>query len=501
MSTNNNIDKPKPITDSTKPQLDVIIIGGGISGLSTAWWLVQSGLTVQVWEKSARAGGKIKSRHHQGFITEQAASMIMDFKPEVDQFFNHSGLSLLKENRSLNAEKQRYLIHQGQLKALPMTLSKLFFSSLWSTSGKFRLLMEPFIGKAQINNETVSEFISRRLGQEFLEKAIEPFIAGTLASDPDYANAAQVIPRLTALEKKFGSITAGIFIHKLIGKRTARNPQSFSFVNGMETLVQQLANNESLGFQHSIHVNNIIQHGTHHWEVQAQNSRGEMQATARHVIISSPADIAAQLLTNVDTQLSQLLTQINYTPLSVVHIGLPRSAIQHPLDSAGFLVPRIEQKKAHITINGNLWMSSIFSQRAPDECVLLSSYLGGCRYPEVIHLSTEESVHQVLSDIRPLLGIRGDPIMTHVDRHQQALPLYHGHYSQILQAIQQRLTTLSGLHLQANYIGGVSVRDRIATAKQTAEKIINQLSFTSSNNSITKNHHDYCLNNIMTSNH
>jgi len=461
-------------------ELDVIIIGGGISGLSTAWWLAQSGLKVQVWEKSSHAGGKIKTTQANGFTTEQAASMLMNFKPEVDQFLLHSGLETLKAERLLSAQSNRYLMHKGQLQALPMTITRLFFSPLWSPQGKLRLLMEPFAKKANKEHETVSEFIKRRLGHEFLEKAMEPFIAGTMASDPDLASAQYVIPRLTALEKKFGSITAGIIAHKVTGKRTARNPESFSFDGGMETLPKQLANNPKVGFKAKVNVTNIIKHsgkGKHHrWEVRADSPFGEMIAKAHHVVVSSPADVTSQLLSSINPSLSQLLSKIQYAPLSVVHIGLERSAVSHPLDSTGFLVPRKEKNQSHMTINGNLWMSSVFSNRAPENSVLLSSYIGGARQPSAIHLSEQESIDKVLHDINPILGIKSSPIMGKVDRHHKALPLYHGNYPKQRQMIENELKDLPGLHLEANYIGGVSVRDRIASSKQTAENIIHSLS-------------------------
>lgn len=469
---------------NTNPQetLDVLIVGGGISGLTTAWWLAQKGLRVQVWEKSSRAGGKIKTDIKDGFQTEQAASMIMNFKPEVDQFFSQSGLDQHKAKRLLQSENTRYLIHQGKLQPLPMTIAGLFFSSMWSTQGKFRLLMEPFISKAKKADESVSEFVTRRFGHEFLEKAMEPFIAGTLASDPDLASAQHVIPRLTALEKRFGSITAGIFAHKIIGKRTARNPESFSFKAGMQTLPQYLADDPNIGFRADITVQNLIQHKqlkNPYWEILASSPDGDIHCKARHVVLSSPAHSAAQIIKPLNHQLSQLLNSIEYAPLSVVHIGLERSAIKHPLDSAGFLVPRHEQIYGTMGINGNLWMSSVFSGRAPDNNVLLSSYLGGSRNPSAIKLSTQESIDQVLYDISPLLGIQSNttPIMGRVDKHQKALPLYHGDYHQTLNAIEQELQNLPGLHLEANYIGGVSIRDRIVSAKNTAIKISENLSF------------------------
>lgn len=455
-----------------KSDVDVLVVGGGISGLATASYLANKGLSVHIWEKSHRAGGKIKTSHSNGFQTEQAASMVMNFRPEVDAFFKQTGLLEYKAKRLLKSENQRYLIHQGKLQSLPMTIGRLFLSPLWTYPGKFRLLMEPFILKGGHINETVTEFVTRRFGTEFLEKAMEPFISGTLASDPDLACARYVIPRLTALEQKFGSITAGIFAHKILGKRTARNPESFSFKGGMETLIKKLADNPAISFQSNYQVQEIIQHKPYHWEVQAKTPQGERQCSARHVVLSSPAETAAQLLSPLNQPLAKALSSIQYASLSVVHLGYEKSAVNHILDSAGFLVPRQEK----MSINGNLWMSSVFSGLAPADNILLSSYLGGARNCSAIHLSEQESIDRVIKDISPLLKINKSPLMGRVDKHSRALPLYHGNYHQILMTIKEQLNNLPGLHIEANYKGGVSIRDRIVSAEKTAQNIISHLS-------------------------
>ena len=456
---------------TTATDLDVLIIGGGISGLTTGCYLAQAGLNIQVWEQADRPGGKIATHNQNGFLMEQAASIIMNFRPEVDQFIHQTGMEQYRAERLLHPQSKRYIMHKGQLQALPMTISGLLFSSLWSTSGKLRLLAEPFIGRTSSRFETVSEFIVRRLGKEFLEKAIEPFIAGTLAANPDTASASHVIPRLTALEKQYGSISAGIIAHKILGKRTARNPESFSFKKGMASLPERLARLPAVGFRSSHRVKEVLHKSENNWQVTAETPKGEHSLTARHVIISTPSYHAARLLKPLQNELSQLLKGINYVPLSVVHLGFEQTAVSHPLDSSGFLVPR----QAGMNINGNLWMSSVFAGRAPEKQLLLSSYLGGARNPEAVNLSTANSIDRVLADLNTVLGIKQAPVMARIDRHQKALPQYNGNYSQRLSAIKQHLQAFPGLHLQANYIGGVSVRDRICTARRLAHSIIHSL--------------------------
>jgi oxygen-dependent protoporphyrinogen oxidase len=174
--------------------------------------------------------------------------------------------------------------------------------------------------------------------------------------------------------------------------------------------------------------------------------------------------------------MGSLLGGIQYAPLSVVHLGFDRSSVAHPLNGTGFLTPR----KAGLTVTGNLWMSSIFPDRCPANKILLTSYQGGARLPQAVDWSDQQSIDAVLSDIRPLLAINGEPEHTHIHRHQQALPLYHGSYYRRCIAINQRVQQLPGFHLQANYLGGVSIRDRLATGQATAGRIISALGLSGS---------------------
>jgi len=164
---------------------DVLIIGGGISGLANAWWLAREGLSVEVWEAEHRVGGKIKSSQKDGYLTERAAAMVMNFRPEVVDLVRETGLEDMKTSRMPFVEARRYLLHRGELKALPMRLGAMLASPIWSTRCKLRLLFEPFILSRSSTDESVSDFVCRRFGREVLEKAMEPFVSGTLAADPD----------------------------------------------------------------------------------------------------------------------------------------------------------------------------------------------------------------------------------------------------------------------------------------------------------------------------
>ena len=444
--------------------VDVLVIGGGISGLATAWWLAREGMDVEVWEAADRPGGKIQSVRNDGYLTEQAAALLMNFRPEVTELMRDAGLENVRTLRSTTAQQHRYLLHQGRLTELPMRLGSLVLSPLWSLQAKLRLLAEPLIPAGDNAQETVSQFITRRLGREVLEKAMDPFIAGTLASDPNQASAASTLPRLTNLETHYGSITAGILMNKLLRRRTATGAELFSFRGGMETLIKTLAKTPGVRLRtsHTVQELTPLRGG---WRVTADGHAG---FRARQIVLATPAPVTARLLVPLDHELATLLRGIRYAPLAAVHFGIDRNAVDHPLDGNGFLVPAKEQQP----FNGNLWLSSLFPDRAPTGKVLLTSYLGGARHPEIMTWDDQRLIETTLQALSPLLGIRSAPEMTRIDRHRQALPLYHGAYPQRLAAIDTCLRRHPGLFLEANYRGGVSVRDRIAHSRTVAQRMM-----------------------------
>ncbi len=446
--------------------VDVLIAGGGISGLATAWWLAREGLTVEVWERDPYPGGKIQTDRTDGYVTERAATLIMNFRPEVNRFVTESGVAA---DKVLPVPvRNRYLLHRQCLVALPMRLGAMVSSPLWSLRGKLRLLAEPFIPAGGHAQETVSEFITRRLGREVLERAMEPYVGGVLASDPDLANAYAVLPRLTALERRYGSLALGVLAHRILRWRTGCPTESFSFYGGMSTLVETLAKTRGVRLRLGRSVEALTPDGTDGWYAIGNCAQREHTLRARQVVLSVPADVAACLVDPLDRELGQLLRGIEYAPLSVVHLGFDRSAVRHPLDGTGFLTPR----HASLGLNGNLWMSTLFRDRAPLGKVLLTAYVGGARSPQAVDWDDDRSVGVVLQELEPLLGIDAAPEMVRIDRHIQALPLYHGAHHGRMTEVVRRLQGLPGLHLEANYHGGVSVRDRIVCGNNAAKRIL-----------------------------
>ncbi|MCU7905373.1 MAG: protoporphyrinogen oxidase [Candidatus Thiodiazotropha sp. (ex Epidulcina cf. delphinae)] len=442
----------------------VLIIGGGISGLSTAWWLAQQGVSVEVWEADERPGGKIRTTTEAGYTTERGAGLLVNFRNEVDQMIQQTGLSHSKRLR--DETLNRYVVHNGELIQAPMLMPALLASPLWSLFTKLRLITEIMIPRSRQEDETVSTFIERRLGREILDTAMDPFVAGTLASDPDLAEARSVLPRLKALEQRYGSLTVGMLINRVLKRRRVNKADTFSFTGGMSDLVNALADTSGVTLRCGMRVGSVRKYQDY-WQVTAGKEGVQHQISIPHLVVSTPADIAADLLRPVDESLSQLLAEIAYAPIAVLHIGIESGSINHPLDGTGFLV----SGQNRLSFNGNLWMSRLFPERAPSENTLLTTYLGGARHPEQVDQSDEILADLVLSDLKPLLGIKGSENYIRVDRHYQGLPLYHGRYQARLEKIENMIRTLPGLYLNANYQNGVSVRERIFQGRQLAQKI------------------------------
>jgi oxygen-dependent protoporphyrinogen oxidase len=449
--------------------IEVLVVGGGISGLAIATSLVHQGISVELWESSPRPGGKIETHTDMhGYVTERAANMVMNFRPEVNRFIEQSNLVARKS--MLAPVDRRYIMHDGKLVAVPMKLAGMIRSPVWSPAGKLRLLAEPFVRKGGHEDETVSEFIARRVGREVLEKCMEPYVGAVLASNPDLANAYSVLPRMTRLEQRFGSLALGILIHKFLRRRTGMPQESFSFKGGMSTLVTSLVNDPGIRFRANHRAVGLTKQGPH-WRVTGSASGIHISVTARQVVLSVPAHTAAELLNPLDQELAQLLRGIQYAPIAVVHTGFDRHSIKHPLDGTGFLIPR----RAGVGATGCLWMSSLFPTCAPQGRVLLTNYLGGARLPEAAEWDDERSVTEILNVITPLLNVRDEPEMVRIDRHHSALPLYHGNYHGRMKSLTDRLQQIPGIQLEANYRGGVSVRDRIMCARIAAKRIADEL--------------------------
>lgn len=450
--------------------LDFAILGGGISGLATAWFLQEHGHSVKVFEKSPRVGGCIGSDDDDGYLVERGPNSTLENNAAIGELIESVGLA--RQLREANpSAKRRYVLKHGELVALPASPPAFVTTPLFSPMAKLRLLAEPFIGHAkcghrQICEESIADFVRRRLGNEFLDWAIDPFVSGVYAGDPERLSVQAATRKIYALEQEYGSLIWGAIRRTLAGRRSGPAPSGrlIGFADGMQTLPDGIA--AALGseqLQTGVDIRQLTR-TDQGWRLTID---GQQPVEAKQLVLSLPTDAAAELLRPLAAHLADELQAIEYAPIASVALGFRREQVDHPLDGFGCLVPRREQ----LQTLGSLFSSTLFPGRAPKDHVLTTSFIGGARHPRVIEQHNDALVTQVLRDIGPFLGISGAPSFQQVTVWQRAIPQYTIGYNARLTRIRHALGQLGNIHARANWLDGISVADCINNARGFAQSV------------------------------
>ena len=443
--------------------VDVIVIGGGISGLSSAWFLSQKGLSVKLLEGRDNVGGTLRSERVDGFLIEGGPNSTLENNLELGELVQTVGVSTEILQASPEA-KNRYVVKHGRLIALPLSPSSFFGSPLFSSSAKRRLFLEPFKARAS-QEETVAQFVTRRLGKEFLDWVVDPFISGIYAGDPSRLSVRAAVPKIYALEERYGSLIRGMFAKMLFHRhRSGPAPagRMISFRDGMQTLANGIA--ESLGEVvvtgkrvAALSINEKL------WKAETEDH----DYHAKHVVLAIPAYAAAKILGPLDPKLTRHLSEIEYPPIASVALGFDRNQLGHSLDGFGCLIPSNEK----VQTLGAIFSSSLFPGRAPDGKALLTCFIGGARNPTVRDMNDEALIQRVLTDLTPLLQLKDSPIFTKVTKWKRSIPQYELGYLSRLAQIDACLQRFPGLHIRSNWRDGISVSDCVKNGKALAERI------------------------------
>lgn len=436
------------------------IIGSGISGLTAAFLLKNKGFDVTLFDKSGTVGGNIRSVRDEGFLIEQGPNSLLKSPRLVDLI---ESLGLRKEVLAAkDSAKKRYVLHDGKLKALPMSILKMATDDYFSAKAKLRLLKEPFVRSKATETESVAEFFERRLGNEIVTRAADPFIAGIYAGKPENLSIKAAFPRLYELEKIYGSLFLGTLRSKT-EKPPKDFPRTFSFKNGVQTLTDRLA--EKLG--ESLKTNTIVERieklENGNWRVITDST----EETFDSLIISTPAESAANLIENLDANLSIKLREIYYPPVALVFFGVKTEAVGADLDGFGFLIPGAEKRK----ILGTVWNSAVFENRAPNGFELLTTFVGGARNAEIFEKSDEEIFETVYAELKDILNLREPPVFRRITRWHRAIPQYNIGYDKIETAIENFENKNKGIFFCSNFYKGISVGDCVKNAYALTEKI------------------------------
>jgi oxygen-dependent protoporphyrinogen oxidase len=448
---------------------DVAVVGAGISGLATAFHLQRRGHSVRVLESASRAGGVIGSHRREGVLYETGPNSTLDTTPLIGELLEAAGIAGERRDAAAVAAK-RYVLRGGQLVPLPTSPGAFIATPLFSLAAKLALLREPFVAPAPPDREeSVAAFVRRRLGVEFLDYAIEPFVAGIYAGDPELLSVPAAFPRLYALEQRYRSLIRGQILgarERARAREKAKNAaSSFSFRDGMQTLPDALAR-ALPGLETGVRIARLARIADGLFEVEGERAGVGVTARSRAVVLAVPADIAAGLVRQLAPAAAQALDAIPYAPVAVVASVYRRADVKHALDGFGFLSPRKEGRP----ILGTLFSSSMFDGRAPAGTVLLTTFVGGSRNPELARSSPEEIAQTVGRELAALLGA-ATPQWREVAQWPRAIPQYTLGHSGRIAAIERAEAAVPGLFLRANYRGGVSVGDCIKSANAGAAAV------------------------------
>jgi oxygen-dependent protoporphyrinogen oxidase len=434
------------------------IIGAGISGLARAWQLQRKGQDYTVLEQSALPGGAMRSHRDGLYLAEEGPNSILLNSLEIEAFLD----SIPDLNASIiearPEAKKRFIVRGGKAHAVPMGPLSAITTPLWSFAGKMRVLKEPFVGPAPADGEeSVANFVRRRLGDELYRYAINPLVGGIYAGDPEQLSLPHAFPKLHALDQNHGGLIRGA-IAKMRAARANKGPKPrkriLSFKNGMAELPEKLAAALGDNLHTAVTIQSIHKSGSQ-WTVAWKSLEGTVtEESFDTLILTVPAHRAAHLPFNsvLQGQLSAL-EAIDYPPVSVLSLGFKRSEVAHPIDGFGALVPECEGRK----ILGVLFPSSLFPHRAPENEVLLTVFVGGERQPECATADTDTLLATVLPELEHLLGVTGQPTFVHHKHWDKAIPQYKLGYGAHLAEMERIEQLNTGLHLAGNYRTGISV--------------------------------------------
>ncbi|HOK76761.1 MAG TPA: protoporphyrinogen oxidase [Verrucomicrobiota bacterium] len=447
------------------------IVGAGITGLTAAFRLKQLGIEVVLYEAERRVGGVIRSIRENGYLAEFGPNSILEISQKIVSLIRDVGLESRRLYSDARAEN-RYLVRNGRPVVLPFSPLKFFGTELFSARAKLSLLLEPLRRRAAPDvEESVADFVLRRLGREWLDYAINPLVAGIYAGDPHKLSVPQAFPRLHAVEQRYGSLILGQILgareRKRRGEVSKQEAKKISFEEGLQeltdTLGAKLADSTRLGATVV-----EIQPRSGGWSVKVRS--GGTETTFQHsaLLLAAPAYRLAQIKLCADAGLSlEPLGAIHYPPVASVVLGFRREDVAHPLDGFGMLIPQVEGFK----ILGTLFSSSLFARRAPPGHVTLTTYIGGVRDPELALLPADELVRITVADLSRILGVAGKPTFRHCMLYPKAIPQYELGYGRFKALMSDLEGKLPGLFFAGHYRDGISLADSIISGHDVAQRI------------------------------
>ena len=467
-----------------------VVIGGGVTGLAACNRLISEShkrgipLDVKLLEASHRVGGVIRTSSQDGYIIEHGPDAFISTKPWAKALCEELGLEdkLIGTNPK---QRRSFILHKGRLHPVPegfylmAPASFLPFvkSPIFTWRGKLRMAMDLYLPRCRgVHEESVEQFVKRRLGTEAFTRMAQPMIGGVYTGDAKHLSLKATLPQFLEMEQEYGSIIKALIARKkqskaeMSGTSGPRYSLFLSLESGMQMLIDALVERlhpDSVKIETEVdRIEQLV--SREGWRIHLNNQEN---INADVVCIAIPAPRAATIIKTVVPELSKLLISIPYASSAAVNLAFPRIGVEHPLNGTGFVVPATERH----SILGCTFSSVKFAGRAPADKVLLRAFVGGALQPNHLLQSESEMVESVLKDLREPLGINGKPTLAIVSRHSDAMAQYHVGHLDKAEKIEAQVGKLPGLALAGNAYQGIGIPDCIHSGEQAAHALLDYL--------------------------
>ena len=462
--------------------MHVTIIGGGIAGLATAYYLQEKaeahGMEVDytLAEATGRWGGEILTERIDGFTIEGGPDLLLTRKPWGIGLCLDLGL----EDRLIapNEERRKTFLAQGRelvpfpedFTLVPARFMPIARSRLFSIRGKLRMGLDRFVPpRTSTDDESLASFVRRRVGKEALEKIGGPLLAGIHGADPERLSLLATFPQFADMERKYGSLIKAVRAarkHRTASGDAGQAPPMFqTLIGGLGELVEKIVNQLRGDLRTNCPVTDLAR-----LERGFKVSLGGDVLKTDVVVLAAPAFAVADLLDGIAPPLSAELRRIRYVSSGTVALAYRKADVlaQHNLDGFGFLVPKSEGRR----ITGCTWVSSKLGHRAPHDGVLIRGFVGGDAREDVLEMPDEMLVHAVREDLAHVMGLTAEPLFSRIHRWRKGRPQFDvGHLDRVAK-MESFADDQPGLYLTGSAYRGSSVPDCVRQAVETAHRIL-----------------------------
>lgn len=454
---------------------EVIVIGGGISGLTVAWHLKRAGVNVVLIEAQDQVGGCTQTERRDGFLLEKGPFNVIVRASDFEDL-----LAAVSDRVSVvtasSAARARYIYLGGRLLSVPTNPVSLLATPLLSLGGRLRLIRGLLWSRrAGAKEETMEEVATRRFGRQVSDHMVSAVIAGIFAGDIRNLSLAACFPTVGRVDRAARSLIGYGLTAPFRSKKEKKPGRKrrwrglVSIDGGLGALMDALAAPLGAGLLSRCKVQAVRRDDSEYAVDYLGRDGRRATACARHVVIASPVQETARLIAPLVPEAANALESIESASLVVLNLGFRTADVGHPMRGYGFLVPHTETA---FPLLGVLWADSIFPHHAPEGHRLMRVFIGGARRPELVERSDDELLALSLKSLRGVLQLTGEPMLVDVCRYESAIPQYQRGHLEKVERIRAAVAARPGLFLAGNYLGGVSLNDCVRVATGVAQAVI-----------------------------